>query len=455
MPKIAFHTLGCKSNQYETDMMKNICRTAGFEIVPFEVQADIYIINTCTVTGNADKKSRNAVRSAKKNNKDSVVIVTGCYVESGNFNLKEADVILRNKDKSDILKYLPKPNIASQTSHLALAPREVAGSPRVRANLMIEDGCENFCSYCIVPFVRGKVRSRPMEKILAEAERMAEGGVKEIVLTGINLGEYALEPETKSRHKVGTSCLGSNQLNRNRDVQSQVPKLINELSKIDGLLRIRLSSIEPMYITDDLIKVIKENPKVCKHLHIPLQSGDDRILKSMNRNYSSKDFLDITIKIKKHVKDIAITTDIIVGFPGEDEADFRNTCRLVDKIKFSRIHMFSYSDRQGTAASSFKNKVDPKTIALRYQKLGKLRDKYMLSFHRSFLRKPMEVLIEQKDRKTGMYEGLTGNYIRVFLRGLPRYRRGDDTGDESIGRLISVKFKAFQGENVIASPVLV
>lgn len=432
MPKIAFHTLGCKSNQYETDAMKNICRASGFEIVPFEGRADIYIINTCTVTGNADKKSRNAVRSAKKKNKDSVVIVTGCYVESGNFNLEEADIILRNKDKADILKYLPKIDLTSRTSHLT--------PPRVRANLMIEDGCENFCSYCIVPFVRGKVRSRPMEEILAEAQRMAEGGVKEIVLTGINLGEYALEPETKR--------LGSNQSNRNRDVQSQVPLLIDKLSKIDGLLRIRLSSIEPMYITDDLIKAVKENPKICKHLHIPMQSGDDRILNSMNRNYSSKDFLDMTKKIIKQVKDIAITTDIIVGFPGEDEAAFRNTCRLVDKIKFSRIHMFSYSDRQGTAAFSFKDKVDPKTIAIRYEKLGELRDKYMLRFHSSFLKKPMEVLIEQKDRKTGMYEGLTSNYIRVFLKG-------DDMGDESIGRSIPVKFKAFQGENVIASPVLV
>ncbi len=439
MPKIAFHTLGCKSNQYETDMMKKICRTAGFEIISFDERADIYIINTCTVTGNADKKSRNAVRSAKKKNKDSVVIATGCYVESGNFNLKETDVLLRNKDKSDILKYLPKIDRASQASPLALAPREVAGSPRVRANLMIEDGCENFCSYCIVPFVRGKVRSRPMKEILAEAERMAECGVKEIVLTGINLGEYG---------KITNDQIPiTNKLPISKS-QLSLPELINALAKIDGILRIRLSSIEPMYITDDLIKVIKENPKVCKHLHIPMQSGDDRILKSMNRNYSSKDFLDMTKMIKKHVKDIAITTDIIVGFPGEDEAAFRNTCRLVDKIKFSRIHMFSYSDRQGTAASSFRDKIDPKTIAIRYAKLGKLRDKYMLRFHRSFLKKTMEVLIEQKDRKTGMYEGLTGNYIRVFLRG-------DDRGDESIGRLISVKFKAFQGENVIASPLLV
>jgi threonylcarbamoyladenosine tRNA methylthiotransferase MtaB len=411
MPTIAFHTLGCKSNQYETDMMKNVCRAAGFEIVPFEGRADIYIINTCTVTGNADKKSRNAVRTAKKKNRDSVVIVTGCYIESGNFNLKEADVLLRNKDKADILKCLPKIDLPSPLSHPT--------STRIRANLMIEDGCENFCSYCIVPYVRGKVRSRPMEEILAEARRMAASGIREIVLTGINLGEYG-----------------------------RLPMLIDELSKIDGLLRIRLSSIEPMYITDDLIKAVKENPKVCKHLHIPMQSGDDSILKAMNRNYSSKDFLDMAKKIKKQVKDIAITTDIIVGFPGEDEAAFRNTCGLVDKVKFPRIHMFSYSDRQGTAASSFNDKVDPKTIATRYAKLGKLRDTYMLKFHRSFLRKPMEVLIEQKDRKTGMYEGLTSNYIRVFLTG-------DDMGDESIGRLIPVKFKAFQGENVIASPVLV
>ena len=248
-----------------------------------------------------------------------------------------------------------------------------------------------------------------------------------------------------------------------------MPQLINKLSGIEGLLRIRLSSIEPMYVNDELIRIVKENPKVCKHLHIPLQSGDDKILESMNRNYTSKDFLYMAKAIQKQIKDIAVTTDIIVGFPGEDEKAFKNTCKLVNKIKFSRIHVFSYSDRPGTAAFNFKNKVDSGTIAQRYEKMGKLRAKYMLKFHRSFKRDPLEVLIEQRDRRTGQLEGLTSNYIRVFLEGLPPEARtpakggansaaakaGYDTGDDSLGRLIPVRFKGFRVENVLGAPILV
>jgi len=449
MPKIAFYTLGCRSNQYENDAMKKICAAAGFNIVPFEEQADIYVINTCTVTGNADKKSRNAIRMAKKRNRDSTVIATGCYVETKSFNMNEADLILPNKNKFNILDLLRDEkcfsHLASPISHFKSPISHLAS--RIRSNLMIENGCENSCSYCIVPFVRGKIVSKPFEQVIAEAKSMVKEGVKEIVLTGIDLGEYALEPETKSPCLAGRQ-VGSNRSNRNRDFQSQVPALIDDLSKIDGLLRIRLSSIEPMYITDDLIKTVKEDPKVCKHLHIPAQSGDDKILKAMNRNYTSKDLLNMARKIRKQIKDIAITTDIIVGFPGEDEKAFKNTCKLAEQARFSRIHIFSYSDRPGTAASKLPNKVEPKIIARRREKLGELRDKLMLKFHRSFIKKPVEVLIEHKDGKTGMYEGLTGGYIRVFFAG-------DDMGDEYLGRLIPAKFREFHGGNVIASPILV
>ncbi|MFH1710648.1 MAG: tRNA (N(6)-L-threonylcarbamoyladenosine(37)-C(2))-methylthiotransferase MtaB [bacterium] len=422
MQKIAFYTLGCRSNQYETDIMKKACSAAGFEVVPFKEQADIYIINTCTVTGNADKKSRHAVRSAKKRNAQARIIATGCSIETGNFNLQEADIVLANKDKFNVAKYI------GDGRH-EMRDAKILTSLPVRANLMIENGCENFCSYCIVPFVRGKVVSKPFEQVMTEAKQMVKDGVKEIILTGINLGEYKFD----------------------------LISLLDDLSKIDGLLRIRLSSIEPMYITDELIDVIKKNPKVCKHLHIPMQSGDDNILKAMNRNYTSKDFLQLINKIKRTVKDIAVTTDIIVGFPGEDEKAFRSTCKLVDKIQFSRIHIFPYSDRPGTAAFNFKDKIGPKTISARHEKLEELRDKYMLKFFRSFEKKPLEVLIEQRDRKSGMLEGLTSNYIRVFIEGLPRCRRGDDMSDESIGRLILAKFstKGIQGENVIAFPILI
>ncbi|MFC1559568.1 tRNA (N(6)-L-threonylcarbamoyladenosine(37)-C(2))-methylthiotransferase MtaB [Candidatus Margulisiibacteriota bacterium] len=436
MLKVAFYTLGCRSNQYETDAMKKICSLAGFEIVKFEETADVYVVNTCTVTGNADKKSRHMIRSAKKKNKNSVVIVTGCYIDAASdelYKIKEADILLKNDDKKNILSYLPK--IKSRSS--AIIP-----APRIRANLMVENGCENFCSYCIVPFVRGKVTSKPIGQAVTEAKQMVDDGVREIILTGINLGEYGRNL-TKKEYSIG-----------NQDFRSQasdphaLPKLIEELSKIDGLLRIRLSSIEPMYINDELIKIIKDNPKACRHLHIPLQSGDDKILKVMNRGYTAKDFLKMAKKIKKSIKDISITTDIIVGFPGEDKKAFNNTCKMIDKIKFPRVHMFSYSDRPGTAAFNLKNKIKPKMIAGRYEKLGELRAKYMLEFHKAQQKKPVEVLIEQKDPKTGLYEGLTGNYIRVFWAG-------DDSGDDCIGKLLPLKIGHFQGECVLAEPILV
>lgn len=435
MAKIAFYTLGCKSNQYESDIMKRSCLSAGHEIVPFDKLADYYIINTCTVTINADKKSRNMIRSAKKRNERSTVIVTGCYVEIKNFSIKEADIILNNKEKFNLAKYIRDERCETRDAKSFSSPISHLASTRVRANLMVENGCGNFCSYCIVPFVRGKITSKPFDQAVAEARQMVKEGVKEIVLTGINLGEYKTEISSHISHLPRAESRG-------------LASLINEISKIEGLLRIRLSSIEPQYVDDDLINIMKENPKVCKHLHVPLQSGDDVILKAMNRNYTTKDFLAMVKRIRNQIKDVALTTDIIVGFPGEDEKAFKNTLKLADKIHFSRIHIFSYSDRPGTAASKLPDKVDPKMMDARRKVLDRTRTKHMLEFHRSFRKRPLEVLIEQKDRKTGMYEGLTGNYIRVFFAG-------DDMGDDCIGRLISAKFKEFQGENVIASPVLV
>jgi len=458
--KVSFYTLGCKSNQYETDAMARIASSLGAELVPYPGHADIYVINTCTVTGNAAKKSRHAIRFAKKINPNSKVIATGCDVELE--KIKEADLILNNNEKPDFKRHL-----ASLTSHLpSLNSHLTSNSPNshIRANLLIEDGCENFCSYCIVPYVRGKVRSRPADEILNEAKVMVDNGVKEIVLTGINIGEFTMEPETFNiTPSVLSGHLPLTKGEKERGLRQVPPliSLINGLSKIEGLLRIRLSSIEPMYVDDALIKIVKENPKVCKHLHIPMQSGDDGILKAMNRNYTAKGFEALIKRIKNQVKDIAITTDIIVGFPGEEEAAFKNTCKLVDKLQFSRIHIFSYSDRPKTAATKLPNKVDPKTMAKRHEKLDALRAKYMLKFHKSFSKNPMEVLIEQKDRKTGLYEGLTTNYIRVFLEGLPAVARskatakaGDDMGDDSMGKLFPCKFKEFRGENVIAKPIL-
>ena len=546
MAKIAFYTLGCRSNQYETDRMARSASASGFEVVPYPGPADIYVINTCTVTSAAEKKSRHIIRHAKKKNPGSKVIVTGCAVERAGFGIEEIDLIVKNKDKLNIIEFIGEQrqknrdkrletrdqkietrnqgqenrdkrleikdkkekavhanifsNLRSPISNLissspisdpvssspisdlaSSSPISDLRSHPVRSNLMVEDGCENFCSYCIVPYVRGKIKSKPIDEIISEVKQMVKDGVKEIVLTGINLGEFKVSnDQIPSAKQNSNSEFKSSPISDLPSPISDLPSpisdlpspisdlsspisdlssLIDTISKIDGLLRIRLSSIEPMYVTDELIKAAKENPKVCEHFHIPLQSGDDGILKAMNRNYTTKDFLDIAKKIREQIKDAAITTDIIVGFPGEDEQAFKNTLKLVDKIQFSRIHIFPYSDRPGTKAQKLPHKVDPRIIVSRQERLDKLREQLMLKFHRSFKDQRMEILVEQRDRKTGALEGLTSNYIRVFLCASPRAnvvsREGDDTGDESIGSLISVKFRDLQGENVIARPILV
>jgi threonylcarbamoyladenosine tRNA methylthiotransferase MtaB len=406
--KIAFHTLGCRANQYETDkMIQQVC-SYGYEVVPYPQAADIYVINTCTVTAIAARKSRNTARHAKKLNPKAKVIFIGCDAEIE--SIPEADLVLSNKDKlkiGEVIKEMTRRE--TRDANPLSSPISQLPSLPVRANLMIEDGCENFCSYCIVPIVRGKIKVRPMDEVINEAKIMIERGAKEIVLTGINLGAYGMEPEAKS--------LGSS---RNRDFQSQVPTLLRKLASLDGLLRIRLSSIEPMYVTDELIKVIKTEPKVAHHLHIPLQSGDDGVLKAMNRTYTSNEFLALINKVKKQIKDIAITTDIIVGFPGEDEKAFINSCKLAEKIKFSKVHVFPYSDRPKTKAFTMPGKCRSIDITKRAKKLGVLADKLMLSFNKSYKGKKLEILVEQRNKRTGLLEGLTGNYIRVALTNGPR-----------------------------------
>ena len=385
MPKIAFHTLGCKSNQYETEAMKALVSKAGFEIVNWNTSADFHVINTCTVTHVADKKSRQAIRHAIRTNPETKVIVTGCYSELEAEQIKqeipEIYLVLKNKEKRNILNWLMVRGQHRRQGFLS--------SPiRVRMNLMIEDGCEHFCSYCIVPYARGKVKSKPLPEIFEEARELVEQGAREIVLTGINLGAYG-------------KC---------------TMDVIQELSKIEGLLRIRLSSLEPMYITRELIDTIAETPKVCPHLHLPLQSGDNSILKAMHRNYSQDEYLKLIDYTRSKMPDAGINTDIIVGFPGEGEAEFQNTIDLVNKIKFSRMHIFTYSPRKGTAAEKLRDTVDLETKAKRSQILHGLREKYMREFAEKYFDREVEVLVECRN-KEGKLEGLTENYIRINFDG--------------------------------------
>ncbi len=390
MKKIAFYTLGCKANQYQTEVLKSRVTDHESQVVDFHDFADEYIINTCTVTQDADRKSRQAIRRSIKQNPKAKIIVTGCYAKTNGEELKKLfpSIGLRQPD-------IRVDGVVSISSRM---------KPRIRANLMIQDGCEHFCSYCIVPYARGKIKSKPLEQIMEEAKRLVEAGARELVLTGINLGTY----------------------------QFNLSAVIDRLSMIKDLYRLRLSSLEPMYLKKELIDAVAENPKVCKHLHIPLQSGDNRILSAMNRNYSRDDYLDLIHYIRNKMPDCGITTDIIVGFPGEGEKEFQNTLDLIDRIKFSRMHIFTYSKRKGTPAADLANQIDPKTKKQRSQALQESRVKYMMEFANQYLNKEVEILVEQKG------EGLTSNYIRCFFN--------DPTDSSGSLKIISAKSVINPGE---------
>jgi len=364
MKKIAFYTLGCKANQYQTSCLECQMSNVKCQTVKFGQPADIYVINTCTVTEDADRKSRQAIRRALRLGKK--VIVAGCYAKLEGEKLKKLF-----------------PEISLTPFPLSHWERGIEGvrAVRVRTNLMIQDGCENFCSYCIVPYARGKIKSKPPDEVISEAKQLVKSGAREIILTGINLGTY----------------------------QYDLSSVISRLSSVSGLLRIRLSSIEPMYLTKELIDAIARTPKVCRHLHIPLQSGDNDILKAMDRNYTREDYLEMVNYIRGKTPDCGITTDIILGFPGESEKGFQRTVDLINEIKFSRLHIFTFSKRKGTPAAKLPNQVDIKIMKHRSKVLHELRKKYMIEFASQHLGKEVEILVEQKG------EGLTSNYIRCFF----------------------------------------
>jgi len=407
MAKIAFYTLGCKSNQFETGELAREARARGFEVSDFNSPADIYVINTCTVTQLADRKSRRAIRLARRKNPDAKLIVTGCYADISPEEIPEADLIVKNNEKTKIMENLfPHP----------IDPNAKRGEGiRVRENLMIENGCEEFCKYCVVPFARGKVKSKPADQVIKEAVELVRAGAKEIVLTGINLG--ACGPK--------------------------LPMLIKKLAEIEGLLRIRLSSIEPMYITDELIEAIKATPKVCRHLHIPMQSGSTKTLKAMGRRYTAKEFAKIIKNIRRQIPDVTLNTDVIVGFPGETEEDLEESMDLMKELKFGRIHPFHFSPRPKTAAFSMKGRIDPKIVRARADKMHELRLKLMKDLANEAKRSTQEVLVECRDKRSKLLEGLTESYLRVLFKG----------DDSLIGHLVKVRIKALKDEFVTGEAV--
>jgi threonylcarbamoyladenosine tRNA methylthiotransferase MtaB len=378
MKTIKFYTLGCKVNQYDTQSIRERFIKAGFKEIFNGHKADFYLINTCTVTHKADKDSRYYIHKARKLNPRARIIVTGCMAQrtqAGALRLEGADYIISKRFFPDGIRGF---------------------SGHTRAFLKVQDGCDNFCSYCIVPLVRGSSRSRAFLQVIREAKALVKNGFKEIVLTGICLGAYGKDL------KPGRNLVD----------------IIEELEKIDGLLRIRLSSIEAGDVTDELINKMNASKKLCRHLHIPMQSGDDGILKKMNRKYTKADYIKLIKKLKDRIPGIAITTDVLVGFPGESEENFQNTLNLIKEISPLKVHIFPYSKREGTsAACNFDNPVAQAIVKNRVLELQSLAEACAGQYKKKFLHKKMPVLIESRLMESPEYwQGLTDNYIKVLVK---------------------------------------
>ena len=425
--KVAFHTLGCKVNQYETESIKNQLIQRGYEEVSFEEQSDIYIINSCTVTSIADRKTRNMLRRAKKINPTAKVIVTGCYAQTNSreiLEIEDVDFVIDNKNKSNIVNFVgaiedisfereKNGNIFQEKEYQEYEFETLR--EMTRAYVKIQDGCNHFCSYCKIPFARGKSRSRKKENILKEIKKLVDDGFKEVILIGIDLSAYGEDFEEKD----------------------SFDNLLEEILKIDGLKRVRIGSVYPDKITDKFVKLF-ENKNLMPHLHISLQSCDDTVLKNMRRNYGSELIRKSLLKLKNVVSDMEFTADVIVGFPKEDETMFKNTYNVIDEIEFSGLHIFPYSDREGTIASNMDGKVDAKTKKERADELGELRLIMMKKSREKYLNKFLEVLVEEE--KDGEYLGYTQNYLKVRFKSSEK---------DLINHLVNVKIKSIEDDMLI------
>ena len=402
MRKVAFCTLGCKVNQYETNAMEQAFIKARYEIVEFGDIADVYVINTCTVTNMSDKKSRQMIRKAKQLNNNSIVVAIGCYAQVSKDKLEdieEVDLILGNNEKKDIVKYIEdfqKEKIVHLEDVLHQKEFIDFGTTihmeKTRAVIKVQDGCDRFCSYCIIPYARGRVRSRNPESVVQEIKALSDNGVKEVVITGIHIASYGKD------FKENISLID----------------LLEKINKIDGIQRIRLGSLEPTIINEEFLKRLSKLDKICHHFHLSLQSGCDETLKRMNRRYTTKEFKKVVDLLKSTYKDVILTTDIIVGFPGETEEEFNKTYEFLKQIKFYKMHIFKYSRRKGTKADVMENQISSDLQEKRSKKLLDLSDINQKEYNEEYVGKNVEVLFEEQDDK--YMKGHTGNYIVVKVK---------------------------------------
>ena len=406
MKKVALHNLGCKVNAYETEAMQEILEQNGYEIVPFEEKADAYIVNTCSVTNMADKKSRQMLHRAKKMNPEAVVIAAGCYVQSaGEELLKDTsvDILIGNNEKVNLPSILEnwekehKPlyvhDLTREHTYEELTLSHTAG--HTRAFMKIQDGCNQFCTYCIIPYTRGRVRSRRLSEIVAEAGRLAENGYQEVVLTGIHLDSYGTDLEE----------------------HENLLTVIQEIAKIDGIKRIRLGSLEPRIMTEEFVAGLAAEEKLCPHFHLSLQSGCDATLKRMNRRYSAEEFRQCCERLRRHFDDPALTTDVIVGFPGETEEEFTATVEFLKDICFYETHVFKYSRRKGTKADRMPDQIPEQIKNERSDVLLALTEKNSGEYRKKLLGRTVKVLLEEESTIGGTtyLTGHTREYVKVAV----------------------------------------
>lgn len=431
MAKIAFYTLGCKVNQADTASMENLFLRSGHQLVSFDGEADVYIINTCVVTNTGQRKSRQTIHRAIRKNPNALIVVSGCYPQTAAEEVKAiagVDMIIGNQDRAQIVQLVEERLAHRQTDTLdavhkltaSTAFEEMAAgdiTDKTRAFLKIQEGCNQFCTYCIIPYARGPLRSRSLESIRTETQRLISAGFKEIVLIGIHLGCYGKEnPDGPTLYDAVKTVLD-----------------------VPGVQRLRLGSLESVEVEPRLLTLMQEDARFCRHLHLPLQSGCDKTLQAMHRPYTTAKFKTLLADIKTKVPDIAITTDVIAGFPGETEADFETTCKFAESCGFTKMHIFPFSARKGTPAEKFAGAVTEAVKKERADILGRIDETMHKAFLQAMVGQTAEVLFEQPAGED-YFEGLTGNYQRVFVKS-----GGRNLG----GEILPVKITAFDGEKLL------
>jgi len=422
LPTVAFYTLGCKVNHYETEAIWQLFKKKGYERVDFEKEADVYVINTCTVTNTGDKKSRQIIRRAIRKNPDAVVCVTGCYAQTSPAEILAipgVDVVIGTQDRAKLLDYVeqhqrerrPINGVRNIMRTRVYEELEVPYfTDRTRASLKIQEGCNNFCTFCIIPWARGLMRSRDPKAVIRQARQLVDAGYREIVLTGIHTGGY------------GTDLKDYNLAMLLRDLEEQV----------EGLKRLRISSIEASQLTDEVLDVISRSNVIVRHMHIPLQSGSNTVLKRMRRKYSVEYYAERLAKLREIMPDVAVTSDVIVGFPGETEEEFMETYHFIKEQKFAELHVFPFSKRNGTPAARMENQIDEEVKAERVHRLIALSDQLAKEYASRFEGEVLDVIPEERykeDPKSGLYEGYTDNYLKVVFPAT----------EEMVGKIVRVK----------------